>query len=312
MRRPCSSQSYLLFIIAMLSALFHFVAPTPFTAAKDLQERATTVNTSIPRIILPLYIYPNPKSVWEPLFTAIKSNPTVAFTIIINPNSGPGKTNSPASNYVAAIENLRSVVAPGQVVRLIGYVPTGYGKRGVDKVKADVNRYAGWPSAVKMDGIFFDETITSSQYLSKYTQYTALVKNIKTWANNSTPGITVLNPGTWPQDPHFFNIPGADHIVIYEDKLSNFNYAQYKQKNCIVNQQQEASCSHSVSEKFHLLQHSFVQSIVNGLDSNGGLFITNLDIADNDVYASFSSIWQAFINSVASLSHQKQIVAASY
>nr|CDI56707.1 related to Spherulin 4 precursor [Melanopsichium pennsylvanicum 4] len=287
----------------MLSALFHFVAPTPFTAAKDLQERATTVNTSIPRIILPLYIYPNPKSVWEPLFTAIKSNPTVAFTIIINPNSGPGKTNSPASNYVAAIENLRSVVAPGQVVRLIGYVPTGYGKRGVDKVKADVNRYAGWPSAVKMDGIFFDETITSSQYLSKYTQYTALVKNIKTWANNSTPGITVLNPGTWPQDPHFFNIPGADHI--------KHPAATASQKSFIFYNVNPSNMTTKDGKKFSSLD-SFVQSIVNGLDSNGGLFITNLDIADNDVYASFSSIWQAFINSVASLSHQKQIVAASY
>lgn len=48
---------------------------------------------------------------------------------------------------------------------------------------------------------------------------------------------------------------------------------------------------------------TLVKATVNGLNAKGGLFVTNLDIASTDVYASFSTIWQRFVKSVASISH---------
>lgn len=47
---------------------------------------------------------------------------------------------------------------------------------------------------------------------------------------------------------------------------------------------------------------SLVSGTVNGLKSTGGIFITSADIESSDVYASFSSIWQQFVKSVASIS----------
>lgn len=256
----------LLLIITMLAALLQCVAAAsvhhkPAASTKKVQHYA---DTTTPRILVPLYVYPTPNA-WDPLYTAIRNNPTAAFTVIINPNSGPGAGTAPDSDYSAAIKTLRASAGANQILELVGYVPTGYGKRSVAAVKADVKKYAGWPASVAMDGIFLDEAPTASTWLKQYTGYTDLVRNTK-WASTtsntsskaktvkaknakhdkkeehekqkkgkkekkqkkvkknvaiaSRPGITILNPGTWPETDKYFTI--ADHIVVYEDKLSNF------------------------------------------------------------------------------------------
>lgn len=223
-RRAPSFGCTALLLVIMLATFLHSLTGAEAAASKKTVQR--NIDTTTPRIIVPLYIYPTPNA-WDPLFTAIRNNPTAAFTVIVNPNSGPGSSKAPNSDYAAAIKQLRGTAAANQILELVGYVATGYGKKAATKVKSEVTRYAGWPDAVRPDGVFFDETSTQSKWLSRYTEYVNLVKSTK-WSTaakttTKTPrtAITVLNPGTWPEDKKFFGI-AADHIVVYEDKLSNF------------------------------------------------------------------------------------------
>merc|ERR1711977_487590 len=83
-------------------------------------------------VLLPLYIYPLPKA-WDPLYTAIESHPTLDFTIIINPNSGPGKTGLPDEDYSREIARLSKY--PN--VYMVGYVRVNWCKRDLEKVFMD-------------------------------------------------------------------------------------------------------------------------------------------------------------------------------
>ncbi|TKY86964.1 hypothetical protein EX895_003641 [Sporisorium graminicola] len=327
--RTTNSWFGLLLAFTMLSAFVQTVTGAALdsrSTAKKSKVQAK-VDTTTPRILVPLYIYPLPNA-WDPLYSAIRANPTAAFTVIINPNSGPGSGSAPDSDYAAAIKTLKSTASAGQVLELVGYVPTGYGKTSATKVKADVTKYAKWPATVRPDGIFFDETSTQSKYLAKYANFTDFVKSNK-WSSSTTTtistaksttvkattartGITILNPGTWPQDARFWST-SADHIVVYEDKLSNFNYTDYQhrtsknhlgstfQRSYIFYNVDPSNATTKDGKRFTSLD-SLVNATVTGLSSRGGLFITNLDIASTDVYAKFSTIWQRFVKSVASLS----------
>src|SRR5205809_454505 len=70
----------------------------------------------------------------------------VTLLAVINPNSGPGRSEDP--NYVQGIKNLQ---AAGVVV--LGYVSTGYGRLSLSKVESQVSSYKNWYS---VNGIFFD------------------------------------------------------------------------------------------------------------------------------------------------------------
>ncbi len=298
----------LLLVVAMLATLLQSAAGA---ATKP-------VDKTTPRILVPLYIYPLPGA-WDPLYQAIRNNPTAAFIVIINPNSGPGDGTAPNSDYAAAIQQLRATAAPDQILELVGYVPTGYGRRSSSQVTSFVTTYSQWPRKLRPDGIFFDETITTAKYLSKYSSYTQLVKR-KSWGAgaklpaNAThaqrTGITVLNPGTWPQNKGYWTI-SADHIVVYEDKLSNFDYGDYAQKtqnNMAVGSRFQRSYifynvdANNVTTKdgrSFMGIDSLVNAVIRGLNARGGLFVTDLDIASTDVYAKFSTIWQDFVRMVA-------------
>ncbi|SPC62252.1 related to Spherulin 4 precursor [Ustilago sp. UG-2017b] len=320
----------LLVLITMFASLLQTVTGTSTSTSKKVSQQS--IDTTTPRILVPLYIYPLPNA-WDPLYTALRNNPTVAFTVVVNPNSGPGTGKAPNSDYAAAIKRLRAIAGANQILELVGYVRTDYGKRAEAEVKADVAKYVGWADGVKLDGIFFDEVGTQSKWLKLYTNYTDAVKGSK-WASTTKAyssahkayvakskqkaskrlhrsAITILNPGTWPESSRFFDI--ADHVIIYEDKLSNFNYTEYKQKTASKKNAGRAfqrsyifynvdpnNATTKDGKKFTM--NSLVKASVNGLNAKGGLFITNLDIGSIDVYASFSSVWQRFVKSVASLS----------
>lgn len=306
-------------ILAVLPLLLHTVAAAALRAPLPINQPQHSLEavdlpsasdfTMTPRIILPLYVYPT-SGAWDPLYTAISQNPDAAFTIIINPNSGPGKGKAPNSDYTKAINQLRATAGPNQVVELVGYVPTGYGKRSKDKIKADVRTYSNWPDAVRPDGIFFDETNTQKKYLDKYTEYTTYAKSL-TWGSNqyginARNALTILNPGIWPISSGFWAIP-ADTLVVFEDKLSNFNYTDYVQKSLLMADPFKRSYIFYNADPSNLVTKdgktftdldALVNASTNGLFSRGGLFVTDLDIQTTDVYAQFSDIWQQFVQAV--------------
>jgi hypothetical protein len=154
-------------------------------------------------VILPLYWWPNDDcSAWSPIVSAyvrstnlwrlfvsykislfvcslfldyhrISSNPTVAFYIIINPNSGPGSGSTPDQSFQTCIPKLR---ASTNVV-ILGYLATGYGNKGTDAINSELSQYAGWGADYRPTGIFFDEVSNDSGSVSTYAGYSSSARS---------------------------------------------------------------------------------------------------------------------------------------
>jgi hypothetical protein len=92
----------------------------------------------------------------------------VNYTIIVNPDSGPGNTSLPNEDYLPAIQRLNAF--PN--TRTVGYVRTGYGNRSLDDVLQDITTYSGWANStqgIEMHGIFFDEA--AHEYTAEVAEY---------------------------------------------------------------------------------------------------------------------------------------------
>ncbi|KIP10724.1 hypothetical protein PHLGIDRAFT_65173 [Phlebiopsis gigantea 11061_1 CR5-6] len=171
-------------------------------------------------IIVPVYIFPDQApscSAWEPLISAIAANPTIPFFLIINPDSGPGGgagSQPDPTSYQGCIPELKS--HPN--VKTVGYVLTGFGSRSQSDVNSDVATYAGWASAYRLDGVFFDEVDPTSDLLSLYTTYAQDARQ----SFGDGDGLVILNPGSNVQDIGYF--PIADQIVTAENFFDDFRY----------------------------------------------------------------------------------------
>jgi Spherulation-specific family 4 len=90
------------------------------------------------------------------------SQPKLNFTVILNPDSGPGLSRYPGNDFVPQIQKMNSY----SNVRTVGYVRTGFGTRNISSVLLDVSTYSGWATnasananstGLALHGIFFDE-----------------------------------------------------------------------------------------------------------------------------------------------------------
>ena len=136
------------------------------------------------------------------------------YTVVVNPNSGPGSPNVSPSDTARGVEpgsadpahtlcpsdqsqpdsNYRKATAQLKAfpnVRVIGYVSTYYGQRNSNDVLADVTTYKGWPQDARPNGIFFDETPdqAGNGLFEKYKAYTAHAR--KLMANSATVGLSL-------------------------------------------------------------------------------------------------------------------------
>lgn len=101
--------------------------------------------------------------------------------MIINPDTGPGSTPYPSSEYTSEVQRLN--LYPN--VRTVGYVRIGYAERNLTEVLEDVSTYSGWPANPNatdqgVHGIFFDET--PSEYTTEVANY---LKTINQAAKNA-------------------------------------------------------------------------------------------------------------------------------
>jgi hypothetical protein len=101
----------------------------------------------------------------------VTSHPDVLFQIIINPNSGPNDTDG---DYLSCVEQLKNA---GSNVNLVGYVSTQYGDRAEEDVSADIQTYASWDDAYRLDGIFFDEEADTADKVGLYADYASEARN---------------------------------------------------------------------------------------------------------------------------------------
>jgi len=90
------------------------------------------------------------------------------YTIIVNPDSGPGNDSVPNDDYVPAIQRLNAF--PN--ARTVGYVRTNYTLRPLADVLQDISTYSGWANSsqgIEMHGIFFDEAV--HEYTPEAAEY---------------------------------------------------------------------------------------------------------------------------------------------
>ncbi|MGD9970488.1 MAG: spherulation-specific family 4 protein [Sulfuricurvum sp.] len=163
------------------------------------EDTDVMVNRVFVGTLIPLYSYPG-DAAWDKL---IRTDTTLRRLAIINPQNGPVACDRPATaDYRNGIAKLKE-----SSVQVVGYVYTRYAHRPMEAVKADIDRYRECFS--NLDGIFLDETNSSTQSAPYYARINAYIKE----SNGSQ--LTLLNPGVYPEEAI---VRASDITVIYEDE----------------------------------------------------------------------------------------------
>jgi hypothetical protein len=151
------------------------------------------------RLLIPAYFYPAGAGLkdWDRLFAATE----VPLVVIVNPASGPGKEADP--NYVKILDRTKkaSHLTP------IGYIATSYGKRPLEEVKADVDRWLRLYPGIQ--GIFFDEQASGDDKVDYQADLYAHVHTRKELK------LVVTNPGTTCSEK-YLSRPAADVACLFE------------------------------------------------------------------------------------------------
>lgn len=177
-----------------------------WTAVMAAAALAAPVAARAEALLVPAYFatYGSGLTGWHTLATTARTVPT---TVILNPDSGPGK--SVDTGYTTAIANVHA--AGGKV---IGYVSTVYGKRSLSAVVKDINAYV---SFYKLDGFFIDE-MTADSVMSHIQYYQSVYNYIK---GLSAAYAVTGNPGT--NVPEIYaSLPVADQLVVFEDSAKRY------------------------------------------------------------------------------------------
>ncbi|KAE8355716.1 Spherulation-specific family 4 [Aspergillus coremiiformis] len=191
-------------------------------------------------IIVPLYIYPLSPTTWAPLYESISAYPHLHFLVVVNPNSGPGASPAPDTNYTREISKLNSY---GNV-DTVGYIAIGYGKKPLQDVLEEIQTYATWANdyertGLGVGGIFFDET--PNHYSAEAAEYLAVlqsfIKDTPAFLGNR---LVIHNPGT-PPDAALTRTLKPDLILTCEE-----SYARYR--------------STEVQRRLHDLHHDRIRS----------------------------------------------------
>lgn len=166
------------------------VTTVPFTA----HATAATSTTATRGLLIPLYIYPG--SAWNTIIQQKEAHPSVPITVVINPASGPGTSQS--STYDSWIDKLTHAG-----ITVIGYVPTHYAARSLSSVKSDIAKYK---ELYSINGIFLDEMSNKYGYESYYS-------SLSSYAHSNGYSLVVGNPGTAVPSTYLGTV---DLLMVYE------------------------------------------------------------------------------------------------
>ena len=150
------------------------------------------------KTLVPAYFYPGAD--WT---TAIDSNPAPGLMILDITESGAG--SSPDRTYQATVKRAR---AAG--ITIMGYASTGYARRSLAAVEADIRHYRTWYGVTD---IFLDQASSSSGDMTYY-------RRLSGYAHGLNPGSAVmLNPGTFP-DQQYMSL--GDIIMVFENTYASY------------------------------------------------------------------------------------------
>jgi len=234
-------------------------------------------------VLAPLYIYPS-SGAWDPLFTSIAQNPTLSFNVVINPNSGPGNTIYPNSDYITSVAKLNSYTN----AQTIAYVHTSFGTRPTADVEADINAYSNWAqytaSDIHVDGIFLDEASTNISYVPYMAN---LYTYIKQTLPRNTGATVITNPGV-NIDASFYKY--ADYVNAFENVEA------------VWSQQGSSSIPATVRAKSTVVIYSYDASdatMLQDIESMGEAGIAGCFISAQDNYSTMSTSWSTFVATMA-------------
>ncbi|KAJ4368388.1 hypothetical protein N0V83_006745 [Neocucurbitaria cava] len=251
--------------------------------------------------IVPFYINPEQSGSWGRLYDAIVRHPDTNFTIIINPDSGPGTTVWPPAPYIDAIKTLNVHLN----VKTLGYIDTKGGTRDNATIRSEIDIYAGWANVsdkLTLNGIYFDHTPWN------YTEHAAAyLRNISAAVRRSDGGFgderawVVYNPGRVPfedntQRGHSKGLMPykPDVTVVFEgvyDDMPRKNKLQDLLGSSKDDRAGRAMLVNSVPKDLGL---GGLRKIVDDVRRDvGWLFVTDLS---DDVYAGYGSIWEEWLN----------------
>ena len=240
-----------------------------------------------PKILLPLYIYPNwyePENyVWSDVVSAAAKVPIVA---IINPNNGPDG-QPPNDDYRKGLEDLKA-----SDITTLGYIYTKYGDRPKAEVIQDIILYA---RRYDVDGIFLDESASNAQQINYYQDIYKYIKQ-KTHLNQ-----VVINPGT-TTDEEYLARPAADTVVVFENYPQPWEEYKAQPHNSNYKTERFASLIHSVADAASMRRYIDL-AIARNI---GYIYVTDdsPQSEDGDPWNSLPSYWQEEVDYLQSLGNK--------
>ena len=175
-------------------------------------------------LVVPLYQFPTFSSAartqlsgwWQDIVTAASSAQPI--TVVINPSSGPIDPQSIplATDYQIYLDAIR-LLRVNPFVRILGYVPTGYGGRALTQISQFLDWYSSGYKDITggslIDGVLLDEYMADSTQLSYYRTIRDAIRSRDLLA-----GKTIMaNPGTEISSSTHYTEPLADSFISYEN-----------------------------------------------------------------------------------------------
>jgi|UniRef100_A0A8H7NJP0 hypothetical protein len=238
---------------------------------------SVTSMASATGLLLPLYVYPSAEwqdgaANWNPVFTAVGAYPDLKWTIVVNPENGPGSTGEAGNgdvNYITGISKLNAY----DNVNTVGYVRTNYAATSLETVKSDVTTFAGWTSYTDSDvsvhGIFFDEVAADFDYMNEVITHTRSAFKGETIT-------TICNFGVAASE-EFYTI--CDIVVAFESCLNCSTAPQYKSQTTI-----DANIPKDYASQASIILNNFSGAAYDGSTANAALIDSYVStIASNGV-----------------------------
>jgi hypothetical protein len=173
----------------------------------DSKVTKSEMYSTLPGILIPLYIYPSTggaTSEFANVISLARLYPKVPIYVIINPATGPGTITD--GNYTDAIKKLKSAG-----VKVLGYVTTNYGVKQIGDILIDIDTWTTFYPDI--DSIFLDDMIYENPLSTEMRDFYVQAKD---YAHSKGLFPVIANPGSAIPDSYYDN-KLSDIFVIHEN-----------------------------------------------------------------------------------------------
>jgi hypothetical protein len=164
---------------SFVSVAVIFLLGGSITAAFIIRPSYAATTSLNSGVVIPLYNTPD--STWTTVAQTAQANPNVPIVVVVNPDSGPGSSES--ASFLSGIQSLQ---AAG--VTVIGYVWSDYAGASLSSLESQVSEYRSW---YNVNGIFFDGMSNSASTSSYYSSLNSYVMSDGMTYTMGNPGASV-------------------------------------------------------------------------------------------------------------------------